>query len=128
MINGGDGFIYIGATTGELVRLDPRTAQVDYLGKPVPGKRLPCLMLGPNGLLYGAGGSDGDCHRFSYDRRQSRFTLLGPIQDESTGLKCVRVHDICQTADGTFYMAETDTPGRSSYLWECRLDTDGVRG
>ena len=121
MRNFGDGYLYVGTTTGELVRISPDTAEVQYLGKAYPGRRMPCLMLGSDGLLYGAGGSDGDCYFFSYDRERGNFTMLGVIQDEARGPKCVRVHDMCQTADGTFYVAETDTPGRSSYLWECRV-------
>jgi hypothetical protein len=122
MLNAGDGFIYVGTTTAELVRLDPRTAEVTYLGKPFPGLRMPALLLAPDGLFYGAGGSDGNCFFFSYDRERESFTPLGTIQDEKSGLRCVRVHDMCRTPDGTFYVAETDTSDRSAFLWECRLE------
>jgi len=121
MLNCGDGHLYVGTTTGELLRLDPRTAQLKYLGKAYPGLRMPCLMLGNDGLLYGAGGSDGDCYFFSYDRDKERFEQLGIIQDEKSGEKCVRVHDMCQVPDGRFYIGETDVPKRTAYLWECTL-------
>jgi hypothetical protein len=44
MINGGDGYLYIGTAGGSLCRLDPKTAQVDYLGRPAPTQRLPGLV------------------------------------------------------------------------------------
>ncbi|GAF89131.1 unnamed protein product, partial [marine sediment metagenome] len=52
MMTGDDGYIYIGATDGSLHRLDPKTAKVEYLGKPHTSSRLTYLAIGPDGMLY----------------------------------------------------------------------------
>ena len=51
MINGRDGYLYIGTCGGTLVRLDPRTAQADYLGRPAPTRRMPGLVRWRGSLL-----------------------------------------------------------------------------
>ncbi len=123
MINGGDGYIYIGTCGGSLCRLDPKTAEVRYLGKPAPTKRMPGLKVWKDSLLLGAGGDEEGGVLFTYDRETGAFDVLGPIVDSETGLKLYRVHDLCVVSDETAYVAETDVPGRSGYLWECELET-----
>jgi outer membrane protein assembly factor BamB len=118
MINGGDGFIYIGTTLGALVRLDPKTAKVDYLGKPFPEQRMPGLCIGEDGLIYGCGGDGGAGQLFTYDRESGAFHLLGPVTDGSDA--CYRTHDLALVGDRIF-VAETDNPQRSGWLWECAL-------
>jgi hypothetical protein len=34
---------------------------------------------------------------------------------------CYRTHDLVQAEPGVFYVAETDNPWRSGYLWECEV-------
>ena len=122
MINGGDGFLYVGATGGSLCRLDPRTAEVTYLGKPAPTTRMPGLALWHDGLLLGCcGDNDGGCV-FAYDRQNQRFHVLGPIYDAQAKLSCFRVHDLKLAGRDLAYVGESDAPNRSSYLWECRLE------
>jgi len=121
MINGGDGYLYVGTTGGSLCRLDPRTAEVKYLGKPAPTTRLPGLVVWRDGLLLGAcGDREGSC-LFAYDRKNGRFLDLGLIRDSATGLALYRVHDLRLTDERTAFVGETDVPTRSGYLWECRL-------
>lgn len=121
MINGGDGYLYIGTTGGSLCRLDPRTAEVTYLGKPSPSTRLPGLVVWHDALLLGCCGDNEGGGVFAYDRERSTFTMLGPIRDSQSGLNLFRVHDLRLADRNTVYVAETDAPHRSSYLWECEL-------
>jgi hypothetical protein len=122
MINGRDGYLYIGTCGGSLCRLNPRTAAVEYLGKPSPEKRLPGLVEAKNGLLIGCSGDEGGGNVFAYDRESRAFRPLGPIVDSESGLKLYRVHDMCLMGDRMLYVAETDVPDRSGYLWECELE------
>lgn len=122
MINGGDGYLYIGTTLGTLVRLDPETAEVTFLGKPYAERRMPGLLVGGDGLIYGSGGDGGAAIVFSYDRETGSFRTLGELHDRDIDTTCYRTHDIALVGDNTFYVAETDNPQRSGYLWECTLE------
>jgi sugar lactone lactonase YvrE len=123
MINGGDGFLYVGTTAGGLCRLNPKTAEVEYLGHPGPSQRLPGLKVWHDSLLLGAGGDDNAGFLFTYDRDTGTIRRLGAIADSKTGLKLFRVHDLALSLDGrTAYVAETDIMDRSGYLWECELE------
>jgi len=121
MINGGDGYLYIGTTLGTLVRLDPETAEVTFLGKPYAERRMPGLLVGSDGLIYGSGGDGGAAIVFSYDRETGSFRTLGELYDPDLDTTCYRTHDIALVGENTFYVAETDNPRRSGYLWECVL-------
>ncbi len=118
MLNGGDGFLYVGCTTGDLLRLEPSSAKVEYLGRPTPERRLPALEIGPDNRLYGIAGFYGRCHLFAYDRQRRSFEDFGLIQDGEDHLYIG--HDICIGA-GVIYAGETDTEERAGYLWECAL-------
>ena len=122
MINGGDGYIYIGTTGGSLCRLNPKTAEVKYLGKPAPTTRLPGLVLWRDSLLLGAAGdNEGGCV-FAYDREAEKFYYLGAVHDAEAKRTLFRVHDLRLANNKLAYVAETDVPGRSGYLWECELE------
>jgi len=123
MINGGDGYLYIGTTGGSLCRLDPRTAAVEYLGHPAPTRRLPGLVAWDDDLLLGAGGDEKGGFVFTYSRKTGAVRRLGSIIDSATSLYLYRVHDLCRLGKtNTVYVAETDVPTRSGYLWECEID------
>jgi hypothetical protein len=122
MINGGDGYIYIGTCGGSLCRLDPKTADVRYLGKPAPTARMPGLVVWKDSLLLGSAGDEEGGTVFAYDRETGAFLDLGSIVDSETGLKLYRVHDLRVVGENTAYVAETDVPGRSGYLWECEIE------
>ncbi len=119
-INGGDGFLYFGTTAGVLARLDPRSGSVEYLGHPLPGERMPGLVVGSDGLLYGCGGAAYATRMFSYDRSTRMATDLGPLHDPGLGVSCWCTHCITEARPGLFHVGETDNPDRSGYLWECR--------
>ncbi len=123
MVNGGDGYLYIGTTGGSLCRLKAKTAEVDYLGRPAPTSRLPGLVLWHDALLLGACGDRAGGYLFTYDRDNGAFRNLGPLVDPKSGEKLYRVHDLRLSGDGkTAYVAETDVPDRSGYLWEIALE------
>lgn len=121
MINGGDGFIYIGTTGGSLLRLDPKGPTLKYLGHPCPGNRLAGICIGKDGLLYGAGGSNFKTYVFAYDRENERFFDLGPLFDPDLNDSCYIPHHATITDDGTIFTGDTDNPKRSGFLWEVKV-------
>lgn len=117
-----DGLIYIGTSNGALCRLDPATAEVEFLGKPCNGKRLTGLKFGRDGQLYGVGGNDERVRVFSYDRESKKTTHYGVIYDYDYGEGADHCHDMCLTDDYVVYAGENDNPRRSGFLWECKLN------
>ena len=122
MINGGDGYLYIGTTGGTLVRLDPRSADVKYLGRPYASRRMPGLKIWREGLLLGIVGDTNLSYVFVYDRESGRFRDLGHIADSDSGLTLYRTHDLAVWDERRIFVAETDVPRRSGYLWECEIE------
>ncbi|MDD2708191.1 MAG: hypothetical protein PHV34_09300 [Verrucomicrobiae bacterium] len=119
MVNGGDGYLYIGESFGNLDRLDPVSGKVEDLGKPVEDTRIPAITPGPDGRLYGIAGFKGNCHLFAHDRKSGRFEDLGWIRDAATGEPLFIGHDMCFAGERTLLIGETDTAHRAGYLWEC---------
>jgi hypothetical protein len=120
-LNGGDGYLYFGTTTGVLARVDPRTKQVEYLGHPLSGERMPGLVVGSDGLLYGCGGASYATRLFSFDRKTRTSVDFGPIYDPQRKTSCWCTHCLTEAKPGQFFVGETDNPDRSGYLWECTL-------
>jgi hypothetical protein len=118
LINGGDGYMYVTTGLGELYRLDPKSGALDYIGRPLPYLRAPAVRVGGDGMLYGVGGDQGMTFIFRCDRESGRLEVLGHVAAED-GTACFRPHDMALVG-ATAYVAETDSPGRSGYLWECR--------
>ncbi len=121
MLNGRDGFLYVGLTDGTLARLDPKSAAVETLGKPEGEPRLPALSLGPDGQLYGVAGFNGKCRLFAYHRKSKRFADVGPIEDQNRQESCFIAHDMCWAGEKTLFTGETDTADRAGRLWRCDL-------
>jgi len=121
MLNGGDGYLYVGVTTGDLVRIDPGTGDVDYLGKPAAETRLPAMEVGPDGRLWGICGFLKRCRLFAYDRDKRSFEDFGLIRDSETGTPIFIAHDMAFAPDGRIFVGETDTSDRAGYLWEIQL-------
>jgi hypothetical protein len=119
MINGGDGFLYVASALGEVFRLDPRTGALVYLGKPFIGQRLPGMCLGEDGAIYLCGGSDPAPALARYHRDTNAFEHLGLVT-AADGAGCFRCHDLLLVGR-TAYIAETDNPTRSGYLWVCDI-------
>jgi hypothetical protein len=135
-INGGDGFLYVGTEKAEFYRIDAKSGEVTFLGKPTTANRLPALRLGEDGLIYGTAGDDYNCNIFTYDRSSGAFKNLGVIKetevavakraanpgtkDIASGPRLYRPHDFIILAS-KLYVGETDNHDRSNYLWECEL-------
>jgi len=118
--NLGDGYMYASGANGSLFRIDPDTAQSEYLFTPIADRpsRLTSLVLASDGLAYGVTGRGGDCRLLRFDFRNSRYELVGdPIrsQDNDALWQC---HHLVVTPDNTLYVCENDVPDRSGYLWE----------
>lgn len=120
MINGGDGYLYVGHESGELYRLSPTRGELDYLVKPLPGNRLPALAIGENGMIYGVGGNDWAVYAFAYDRETGWYQVSDRIVDTETGEPCFRAHDLVIVGPRLF-VCETDVNTRGAWLWELRL-------
>jgi len=120
MVNGRDGFLYIGTTSGCLYRFDPIKRNLQYLGKPTETARMPGLVLGEDNLIYGTAGMRQPC-LFAFDIKRDTFHILGTIRDDDTGAACHIPHDLTVADDGRIFVGETDNPERSGYLWECVL-------
>jgi len=123
-VNGGDGFIYFGGRSGKLYCLDPKTAKCECLSKPdYYLKRISGMVATEDGLLYLAAG-DKDCARvFIYDRKDGKFSDLGPVYDSERGEFAEKIH--CLTIDKkrrVLYGGEIDNVRRSSYLWEIKIN------
>jgi len=120
MVDGGDGFMYVGGSNGALYRIDKQSGACEFIAMASPGGRLEGMALGPGGLLYLAGGSFYCTRAAVYDPRSGKLTDLGPIHDPERDETCIIVHALCVTEDGTMYIGETDNCERSGFLWECR--------
>lgn len=121
MISGGDGWLYVGTCGGSLCRIHAQTAAVEYLGHPAPTRRMPALKKFGNDQLLGCcGDEDGGC-LFLYDLKTRHFDVLGRIVDSATGQSLYRTHDLEIGPNGNVFVAETDVPDRSSYLWEIQI-------
>lgn len=121
LIDGHDGFMYVGGSNGALYRVDKETGDCDFLAMASPGGRLEGIAIGPDGKLY-LGGGTFYCTRLSvYDRATGKLTDLGPIHDPVRDETCIIVHALCMTEDGTIYIGETDNCERSGFLWECKV-------
>jgi hypothetical protein len=114
MLNGPDGQLYVSSAMGEIYRLDPQTKKLTYLARPMPFNRLPGLVFGPDGRLYGVGGDAWHVTLFAYDLKTGGVQLIGELK--TADRTCFRPHDLaCQ--DGRFFVGETDNPKNSGCLW-----------
>jgi len=122
MLLASDGMIYVGTKVASLVRLDPRTAELELLGRPGPQRRMAGLEEGSDGRIYMACGTFAETSIFAYDPQAGAFLDHGRIYDEALGTGPARIHDMAMTPDLVIYAGENDNVTRSSYLWECRIN------
>jgi len=122
-LNGGDGYIYFGARSGTLYRLEAKTGVPECLGKPnYYLNRIGGMAADSSGVLYLAVGDRDGARIFTCDCRNGSFTDLGPVFDPLRGTSAEKIH--CLTLDkerGVLYGGEIDNVRRSSYLWEIKI-------
>jgi hypothetical protein len=79
--------------------------------------RFPALALDRNGVLFGAGGMNGQTQLIRWDPRTDRIEDFGRLADERTGLVPARVHEIAVDDRERVFLGENDNHTRASYLW-----------
>ena len=118
-LTGPDGQLYVASAMGEVYRINPESGELAYIARPVPHTRLPAMVFGPDGRLYGIGGDKYSNALWALDVDTARTEVIGKVETED-GLTLFRPHDmVC--IDGVFYIGETDNPDRSGYLWQCEV-------
>ena len=129
MVNLGDGYIYASTVSGGFSRINPKTCDIEWYGKPSRGMRLAGIDEAPDGRLfittgafYGMHKDDAPCHVFAVDRDTKQFYDYGIIEDPDFGDGCQVVHHLSIDDEGTLWVGETDTHNRSGCLWECHLE------
>lgn len=124
--------------SGHLFSFDPATEELKILGQPNPGPRLPALVFGRDGLLYGAAGG-GDQYNtrtafvFSYDPKSGELEEVGDIYDPASGIRGQRMHAMTVGLDGTLYAGETGAEHKEAgvaaeqpYLYICNIRPGSV--
>jgi hypothetical protein len=81
--------------------------------------RFPALALDRNGVLFGAGGMNGQTQLIRWDPRTDRIEDFGRLA-ERTGLVPARVHEIAVDDRERVFLGENDNHTRSSYLWSVK--------
>lgn len=106
------GMIYGGTSDGYLFRLDPEKLTVTNLGKPLNQYRIDGLVHGPDGKLYGVGGTKEEMARlFSYDPSTGAYDVLGFIDVNRRPYYTWQAYVIGAMAsgdDGTVYIGEDE--------------------
>jgi len=105
-----DGKIYGGDSDGYVFCLDPKTASVRNLGKPLWQKRIRALAVGADGDIYGVGGEElGIARLFVYRTAANAFDILGLIEANHPpyyNWLANEFDDMVAGHDGTIYIGE----------------------
>ncbi len=106
------GMVYGGTSDGYLFRLDPKTLELQNLGKPLNQYRIRGLVCAPAGKLYGVGGDDDEMARlFSYDPANGAYQMLGMIDVNRRPYYAWQAYVIDAMAigaDGTVYLGQSE--------------------
>jgi Transglutaminase-like superfamily len=110
-----DGSFLGGTNDGYLFRFDAKTGAMEGFGKPLRQGRICGLAMGPDGVVYGAGGEPGGLPRlFAFDPAARRLYLGGPPSGSPPEQSTSTFGDIgaivC-TADGTLVCGERERRG-----------------
>lgn len=120
-VNGGDGYLYIGAHSGALLRLDPRKAKMDCIVQPSVASGFGALSQPIQGKIYGITGKDEFSQVFSYDLKTQAVVLYGPAYDDKRKTYNHRPHELVMGPNNCLYCPETDNFERQCYFWETKL-------
>ena len=113
----GDRWIYAGTVAGVLCRIDIATARTEKIANVMATGRFPALAVDRSGVVYGAGGMNGQTQLIRWDPRTEKIEDYGRLADERTGEVPARIHELTVDDKGTVFLGENDHHGRSSYLW-----------
>lgn len=106
------GVIYGGTSDGYLFRLDPEKFAVTNLGKPLNQYRIDGLVRGPDGKLYGVGGTAQEMARlFSYDPSSGAYDIMGFVDVNRRPYYTWQAYTIgamASDAYGTVYIGEDE--------------------
>jgi hypothetical protein len=114
------GLIYGGTTDGYLFSFDPKTMQLNNIGKVRESRRLRCLTVGKDGKVYLMAGeisTTRPCQLYSYSPDPGRFETLGLLIADRSPYYYWRGQQFdCMTTglDGTIYLGESE---RKSHLF-----------
>jgi hypothetical protein len=114
------GLIYGGTTDGYLFSFNPRTMQLNNLGKVRESRRLRCLSVGKDGKIYfmaGERSSSRPCQFYAYNPMIGAFETLGLLIVDRSPYYYWRGQQFdCMTTghDGTIYLGESE---RKSHLF-----------
>ena len=121
LVNGGDGFLYIGTDTGALIRLDPTKGKVTLAARPAASNQFGALSPPVRGKIYGIAGADQTTELFSYDLAGEEVVRYGPVFDAGRKTYIHRPHELVMGPGRCLYCPETDNFDRQCYFWQCRL-------
>ncbi len=111
-------YLYGGTSDGYLFRLDPKSLELENLGKPLNQYRVRGLAFARNGNLYGVGGNDDEMARlFSYDPARGVYQMLGMVDVNHRPYYSWQAYVIDAVAiglDGTLYLGQSE---RNSKLY-----------
>jgi hypothetical protein len=117
----GDRYIYAGTVAGVLARIDIETGNVDKVANAINTGRFPAMSI-LDGILYGAGGMNGQTQLVRWRMTSERLELFRDLVDEKIGERPARIHELAVDHEHRLYLGENDNHQRSSYLWSVRLD------
>ncbi len=120
-VNGGDGFLYVGAMSGALMRIDPRKTRVDTIIKPAASVGFGALSPPARGKIYGIAGKYSTSEVFSYDLATGDIVLYGPAHDAERDTTICRPHELVLGPNRCLYCPETDNFERQCYFFEIQL-------
>ncbi len=112
----GGRYIYAGTVAGVLSRIDIETGRVEKLANAISTGRFPAMAI-RDGILYGAGGMNGQTQLIRWDTRADRLERFSDLEDRAIGQRPARIHELTVDDEGRVYLGENDNHERSSYLW-----------
>ena len=120
-VNGGNGFLYIGTTSGALMRLEPAKPRLEVVFKPAASSGFGALSPPVRGKIYGIAGKYTTSEVFSYELATGRVVSYGPAYDRKRNTTICRPHELVMGPGRCLYCPETDNFERQCYFWEIQL-------
>jgi hypothetical protein len=112
------GLIYSGSCDGYLFSFDPGKKQLINLGKPRAARRLRCLVVARDGLVYMMAGErkpNKPCQLYTYDPNTAGFKNIGILQVDRSPYYMHQGYQFDAMTlgnDGTIFFGESDRRGK----------------